>query len=110
VKRNKEAREQRTDRGLSLHRFFQPVSGCMNVVSVEAIEDFEVLFKAFADVRRQDRTVQRPLGAVIVGLKSRELRVLSVTSVMGLVGFPWFDRFLAVVCSIRLSIWMLSNI
>src|SRR5258708_4989655 len=63
VKRNKEAREQRTDRGLSLHRFFQPVSGCMNVVSVEAIEDFEVLFIAFADLRCQDRTVQSPLGS-----------------------------------------------
>ena len=43
VKRNKETRELRTDRGLSRHRFFQPVSGCMNVVSVEVIEDFEVL-------------------------------------------------------------------
>src|ERR1700682_3732320 len=63
VKRNKETREPRTDRGLSLHRFFQPVSGCMNVVSVEVIEDFEVLFIAFADLRCQDRTVQSPLGS-----------------------------------------------
>src|SRR5260370_16738348 len=63
VKRNKETREPRTNRGLSLHRFFQAVSGCMNVVSVEVIEDFEVLFKAFADFRCQDRTVQSPLGS-----------------------------------------------
>src|SRR3979411_586018 len=39
-KRKKESREPRTDRSLSLHRFFQPISGCMKVVSVEAIEDF----------------------------------------------------------------------
>src|SRR5882762_11879943 len=63
VKRNKETREPRTDRGLSLHRCRQPVSGCMNVVSVEVIEDFEVLFIAFADLRCQDRTVQNPLGS-----------------------------------------------
>src|SRR5438874_5966651 len=63
VKRNKETREPRTDRGLSLHRLFQPVSGCMNVVSVEVIEDFEVLFIAFADLRCQDRTVQCTLGS-----------------------------------------------
>src|SRR5882762_5445666 len=63
VKRNKETREPRTDRGLSLHRFFQPVSGCTNVVSVEVIEDFEVLFIAFADLRCQNRTVQCPLGS-----------------------------------------------
>src|SRR5882724_4547407 len=63
VKRNKETREPRTDRGLSLHRFFQPVSGCTNVVSVEVIEDFEVLLIAFADLRRQNRTVQRTLGS-----------------------------------------------
>src|SRR6266404_4079706 len=63
VKRNKETREPRTDRGLSLHRFFQPVSGCTNVVSVEVIEDFEVLLIAFADLRGQDRTVQSPLGS-----------------------------------------------
>src|SRR5467141_2794103 len=63
VKRNKETREPRTDRGLSLHRFFQAVSGCMYVISVEAIENFEVLFKAFADFRCQDRTVQSPLGS-----------------------------------------------
>src|SRR5258708_15661226 len=63
VKRNKETREPRTDRGLSLHRCRQPVSGCMNVVSVEVIEDFEVLFIAFADLRCQDRTVQSPLGS-----------------------------------------------
>src|SRR4029077_19737423 len=63
VKRNKETHEPRTDRSLSLHRFFQPVSGCMNVVSVKVIEDFEVLFIAFADLRCQDRTVQNPLGS-----------------------------------------------
>src|SRR5437879_7989271 len=63
VKRNKETREPRTDRGLSLHRFLQPVSGCMNVVSVEVIEDFEVLFITFADLRCQDRTVQCTLGS-----------------------------------------------
>jgi hypothetical protein len=63
VKRNKETREPRTDRGLSLHRFFQPVSGRMNVVSIEVIEDFEVLFIAFADLRCQDRTVQDTLGS-----------------------------------------------
>src|SRR5882724_10704829 len=51
VERNKETRKLRTDCGLSLHRFLRPVSGCMNVVSVEVIEDFEVLFKAFADLR-----------------------------------------------------------
>src|SRR5260370_41974985 len=62
VKRNKETREPRTDRGLSLHRFFQPVRGCMNVVSVEVIEDFEVLFIAFADLGCDVRTVQSPLG------------------------------------------------
>ena len=63
VKRNKETREPGTERGLSLHRFFQPVSGCMNVVSVEVIEDFEVLFIAFADLCCQDRTVQCTLGS-----------------------------------------------
>src|SRR5260221_9628293 len=63
VKRNKETCEPRTDRGLSLHRCRQPVSGCMNVVSVEVIEDFEVLFIAFADLRCQDRTVQCTLGS-----------------------------------------------
>ena len=63
VKRNKETREPRTDRGLSLYRLFQPVSACMNVVSVEVIEDFEVFFIAFADLRCQDRPVQSPLGS-----------------------------------------------
>src|SRR6266851_2683923 len=63
VKRNKETREPRTDRGLSHHRFFQPVSASMNVVSVEVIEDFEVLFITFADLRCQNRTVQCPLGS-----------------------------------------------
>src|SRR5258707_6802959 len=63
VKRNKETREPRTDRGLSHHRFFQPVSGSLNVVSVEVIEDFEVLFITFADLRCQNRTVQCPLGS-----------------------------------------------
>src|SRR5215472_12333663 len=63
MKRNKESRKPRTDRGLSHHRFFQPVSGGVNVVSVETIEDVEVLFKTFADLRRQDRRVQCPLGS-----------------------------------------------
>ena len=63
VKWNKETCEPRTDRGLSLHWFFQPVRGCMKIVSVEVIEDIEVLFIAFADPRCQDRSVQCTLGS-----------------------------------------------
>src|SRR5215471_9349261 len=40
MKRNKETRKPRADRGLSLKRFFQPASRCINVVSAEVIEDF----------------------------------------------------------------------
>jgi hypothetical protein len=78
VKRNKETREPRTDRSLSLHRFFQPVSGCMNVVSVEVIEDFEVLFIAFADLRCQDRIIQSPLGS-----GDRRPRIAGIVNTVG---------------------------
>jgi hypothetical protein len=110
----------------------------MNVVSVEVIEDFEVLFIAFADLRCQDRTVQCPLRGV-VGLESRELPMLLMPSAVDLSVFPSFNclgslpisdlrpcasgvRFLTItrpplaspisggVCSIRPATWMLVTI
>jgi hypothetical protein len=125
VERNKETHEPRTDCGLSLQRFLQPVSGCMNVVSVEVIEDFEVQFNARSEA--------------FVGLESRELPMLLVPSAVDLLVFPSFNclgslpisdlrpcasgvRFLTItrpplaspisggVCSIRPATWMLVTI
>src|SRR5260370_138429 len=67
VKRNKETRQQRTDRGLSLHRFFQLLSGCVNVVRVEVIEDFEVLFKAPADELKDPVEGKAAVRALLAG-------------------------------------------
>src|SRR5258708_16050470 len=61
VKRNEETREPGTHRGLTVDRLFHRFRGSLNVLGVEMIEDFEVLFKTLAYVRCHDRTVQRPL-------------------------------------------------
>ena len=57
VKRNKETRELGTHRGLAVDRLFHRVRGSLNVLGVEMIEDFEVLFKSLAYARCHDRTV-----------------------------------------------------
>jgi hypothetical protein len=41
-------------------RLFHRVRGSLNVLGVEMIEDFEVLFRTVAYVRCHDRGVQRP--------------------------------------------------
>jgi len=51
--------------GLTVDRLFHRVRGSLNVLGVEMIEDFEVLFKTLAYVRCHDRAAQRPLRAIV---------------------------------------------
>src|SRR5438093_11786419 len=61
-------------------RLFHRVRGSLNVLGVEMIEDFDVLFKTLAYVRCHDRTVQRPLRS------DRPTRILGIARGFGTSG------------------------